>query len=48
MNMMEFYRDLVTRGWIPNTRYLSSIQAGSEVFTGVGQLDTNGFYCRVQ
>jgi hypothetical protein len=48
MNMMEFYNDLVSRGWIPNTRYLSSIQAGTEVFTGTGSLTTNGFYCRVQ
>jgi xyloglucan-specific endo-beta-1,4-glucanase len=48
MNMMDFYRDLVTRGFIPNTRYLSSIQAGVEVFNGTGQIDTNGYYCRVQ
>ncbi len=48
MNMMVFYNDLVTRGWIPNTRYLSSIQAGTEVTSGSGSLTTNGFYCRVQ
>ncbi|HEY4013160.1 MAG TPA: MXAN_6577-like cysteine-rich protein [Polyangiaceae bacterium] len=48
MNMMVFYNDLVSRGWIPNTRYLSSIQAGTEVFSGTGSLTTNGFYCRVQ
>jgi hypothetical protein len=48
MNMMVFYQDLVSRGWIPNTRYLSSIQAGTEVFSGSGTLTTNGFYCRVQ
>jgi xyloglucan-specific endo-beta-1,4-glucanase len=48
MNMMVFYNDLVSRGWIPNTRYLSSIQAGTEVFNGTGSLTTNGFYCRVQ
>jgi hypothetical protein len=48
MNMMVFYNDLVSRGWIPSTRYLSSIQAGTEVFSGSGSLTTNGFYCRVQ
>ena len=48
MNMMVFYNDLVSRGWIPNTRYLSSIQAGTEVFSGTGSLTTNGFYCRIQ
>ena len=48
MNMMVFYNDLVSRGSIPNTRYLSSIQAGSEAVTGTNTLTTNGFYCRVQ
>jgi xyloglucan-specific endo-beta-1,4-glucanase len=47
MNLMEFYADLVNRHWIPNTRYLSSVQPGTEVFNGSGTLTTNGFYCRV-
>jgi hypothetical protein len=48
LNMMDFMRDLVSRGYISNTKYLSSVQAGTEVFTGQGTLQTNGFYCRVQ
>ena len=48
MNLMEFFKDLASRGYIPNTWFVSGIEAGSEVFTGTGQLDTNGFYCRVQ
>ena len=48
LNMMDFMRDLVTRGWMSKDKYLSSIQTGTEVFTGNGQLQTNGFYCRVQ
>ncbi len=48
VNMMVFYADLVSRGYIPNTRFLSSVQAGTEVFNGSGTLTTNGFYCRVQ
>jgi len=48
MNMMLFYRDLVTRGLVPNTRYLASIQAGTEVTSGSGELDTTGFYCRIE
>jgi hypothetical protein len=48
LNMMDFMKDLVNRGWIANTKYLTSIQAGTEVFTGTGQLDTSGFYCRIQ
>jgi hypothetical protein len=53
MNMMEFYNYLAAppapqQPYIQRTFYLTSIQAGTEVFTGSGQLDTNGFYCRVQ
>jgi hypothetical protein len=48
LNMMDFMRDLVTRGWVENTKYLSTVQAGTEVFVGTGQLDTTGFYCRLQ
>ena len=48
LNMMDFMKDLVSRGWMQNTKYLTSIQAGAEVFVGSGQLDTNGFYCRAQ
>jgi hypothetical protein len=48
LNMMDFFNDLVTRGWMSSSKYVSSIQAGTEVFTGMGQLDTKGFYCRIQ
>jgi xyloglucan-specific endo-beta-1,4-glucanase len=48
LNMMDFMADLVSRGWMTKDKYLSSVQAGTEVFTGNGQLQTNGFYCRVQ
>ena len=48
LNIMDFMNDLSTRGWVSSSKYVSSIQAGSEVFTGMGQLDTKGFYCRIQ
>lgn len=48
LDMMDFMRDLVSRGWISKDKYLTSVQAGTEVYTGNGQLQTNGFYCRVQ
>jgi xyloglucan-specific endo-beta-1,4-glucanase len=48
LNMSAFLSDLVTRGWVQNSRYLSSVQAGTEIFTGSGSVTTNGFYCRVQ
>lgn len=48
MNVMAFMNDLVTRGRIPNTRYVTGVQAGVEVRSGGGTLTTNGFYCRIE
>jgi xyloglucan-specific endo-beta-1,4-glucanase len=48
MNIMTFMNDLVTRGRIPNTRYVTGVQAGVEVRSGGGTLTTNGFYCRIE
>jgi hypothetical protein len=47
LNIMDFMRDLVTRGWMQNTKYVSSVQAGSEIFNGSGSVTTRGFYCRI-
>jgi hypothetical protein len=46
--MGAFAADLVSRGWVQSSRYLTSVQAGTEIFTGSGSVTTNGFYCRVQ
>jgi hypothetical protein len=48
LNMSQFLSDLVSRGWVQNSRYLTSVQAGTEIFTGSGSVTTNGFYCRIQ
>jgi xyloglucan-specific endo-beta-1,4-glucanase len=48
LDLMEFMRDLASRGLVVSSKYLSSVQAGSEIFSGEGQVQTNGFYCRVQ
>ena len=48
MNVMAFMNDLVTRTRIPNTRYVTGVQAGIEVRSGGGTLTTNGFYCRIE
>jgi xyloglucan-specific endo-beta-1,4-glucanase len=48
MDVMAFMNDLVTRGRIPNTRYVTGVQAGVEVRSGGGTLTTNGFYCRIE
>jgi hypothetical protein len=48
LNMSSFVSDLVSRGWVQSSRYLTSVQAGTEIFTGSGSVTTNGFYCRIQ
>ncbi len=48
LNIMDFMNDLVTRGWMQTSKYVSSVQSGSEIFTGTGRLDTKGYYCRIQ
>jgi hypothetical protein len=48
LNLMDFLKDLVSKGWMSNTKYLSSIQAGTEVFVGTGRLDTDNYYCTIQ
>ena len=48
VNIKDFTGDLVSRGWMSSSKYITSVQSGTEVFTGTGELDTNGYYCRVQ
>ena len=43
LHLQDFLNNLVSRGWVANTKYLSSIEAGTEVFTGNGQLDTDSY-----
>ncbi len=48
LNLMDFLKDLVSRGWMTSSKYLSSVQAGTEVFVGTGELDTDSYYCTIQ
>jgi len=32
LNMMDFLKDLVNKGWMSSSHYLTSIEAGTEVF----------------
>lgn len=48
LDVSDFLRDLVAGGWMTSPKHLSGMQAGTEVFSGSSQLDTRGFYCRVQ
>ncbi|MFN8076906.1 MAG: cellulose binding domain-containing protein [Kineosporiaceae bacterium] len=43
LDLKHFLDDLVRRGWLPSSRYVVGIEAGSEVFLGKGDLTTS-FY----
>jgi hypothetical protein len=43
LHMQDFLNNLVSRGWMSNTKYLTRIQHGTEVFTGTGQLDVDSY-----
>ncbi|KUL27316.1 GH12 family glycosyl hydrolase domain-containing protein [Actinoplanes awajinensis] len=47
LNLTDFTTDLAGRGWLDKTKYLSSVQAGTEVFTGSGQLDTSSYSVKI-
>lgn len=47
-DLMEFLNDLVDRNLLQTSKYLTSIEAGTEVFNGSGQLDTSAYYCTIQ
>jgi hypothetical protein len=46
--LSDFLRDLTTNRGFSSSKYLSSIQAGTEVFLGTGRLDTDQYYCTIQ
>ncbi|GAB3057519.1 hypothetical protein [Micromonospora schwarzwaldensis] len=33
--------------WMSNSKYLSSVQAGTVIFTGSGQLNVNSYYTTI-
>ena len=48
LNLMDFLDDLVGRTWIQNTKYLISVEAGTELVRGTGSVDTDYYSCSVQ
>ena len=44
----RYVNHLVSSGWMSNSKYLTSVEAGTEVFIGNGRVDTNSYYCNVQ
>jgi xyloglucan-specific endo-beta-1,4-glucanase len=43
LHLQDFLNNLVGRGWVANTKYLSSIEHGTEVFVGSGRLDVDSY-----
>jgi len=48
LNMMDFINDLTTNRGLAKTKYLTSIQAGTEVTAGTGSLNVDQYYCTIQ
>ncbi|MEG3634400.1 GH12 family glycosyl hydrolase domain-containing protein [Micromonospora palythoicola] len=40
LNIRDFTNDVVSRGWMSSSKYLTSVQAGPEIFTGSGEVST--------
>lgn len=48
IDLRDFTGNLVNRGWLSSSKYLTSVQAGTEVFTGKGQLNTDSYWVDVR
>lgn len=48
MDLRDFLNDLIARGLVPDSKFLTSVQAGTEVFIGAGRLDTTAYSTLVQ
>ena len=46
LNLMDFYNTLISRG-LSSSKYLISVESGTEIFTGAGQLDTTSYSTNV-
>jgi hypothetical protein len=44
----DFLKDLTANRGVASSKYLTSIQAGTEVTSGSGRLDTDQYYCTIQ
>lgn len=47
LNLRDFLNNLSGRGWVSRSKYLTSVESGTEVFIGRGQLDTGTYYTNV-
>ncbi len=46
-DLRDFTSNLVNRGWLSSSKYLTSVQAGTEVFVGSGTLTTTAYSTNV-
>ena len=44
----DFLKDLTQNRGMSSSKYLTSIQSGTEVTSGSGRLDTDQYYCVIQ
>jgi hypothetical protein len=47
LNLRDFLNNLVSRGWMSSSKYLTSVEAGTEVFHGNGQINTTSYFTNV-
>jgi xyloglucan-specific endo-beta-1,4-glucanase len=48
LNIADFLNYLVTERGLDDTKYLTSIAAGTEILIGSGEVNTSSYYCSVQ
>jgi hypothetical protein len=48
IDVMDFMKDLMARNLMGTGKYLSTIEAGTEVFSGSGTLDTAAYSCTIK
>ncbi|HEX7598517.1 MAG TPA: glycosyl hydrolase, partial [Polyangia bacterium] len=48
LTISDFIKDLTSKRNMSGSKYLTSIQSGTEVFLGTGRLDTDQYYCTIQ
>lgn len=48
LDLRDFTNDVVSRGWMSSSKYLTSVQAGPEIFTGEGEVDTTSYSATVR
>jgi xyloglucan-specific endo-beta-1,4-glucanase len=47
LNLRDFLNDLVSLRWMSSSKFLSSVEAGTEVFIGTGQVDTSSYFTNI-